>query len=47
MADDIGNVEEGKYADLVIVDGDPLADISILQDEAKIVKVFKGGKSFK
>jgi imidazolonepropionase-like amidohydrolase len=47
MADDIGTVEAGKYADLVVVDGDPLVDITILQDEAKIVQVFKGGKAFK
>jgi imidazolonepropionase-like amidohydrolase len=47
MADDIGTVEVGKYADLVVVDGDPLADITLLQDETKIVQVFKGGKAFK
>ena len=44
MADEIGTVEEGKYADLVVVDGDPLADIKILQDLTKIEKVIKGGK---
>jgi imidazolonepropionase-like amidohydrolase len=44
MADEIGTVEEGKYADLVVVDGDPLADIKILQDLTKIEKVLKGGK---
>jgi imidazolonepropionase-like amidohydrolase len=47
MADDIGTVQAGKYADLVVVDGDPLEDITILQDEAKITQVFKGGKAFK
>jgi imidazolonepropionase-like amidohydrolase len=44
MADEIGTVEEGKYADLVVVDGDPLADIKILQDLTKIKQVLKGGK---
>ena len=47
MADDIGTVEVDKYADLVLVDGDPLADVTILQDEARIAQVFKGGKAFK
>ena len=47
MADEIGTVEAGKYADLVVVDGDPLADIIFLQDETKIAQVFKGGKAFK
>jgi imidazolonepropionase-like amidohydrolase len=30
--DDLGSVEVGKYADLVAVDGDPLAQISELED---------------
>jgi len=44
MADEIGTVEAGKYADLVVVDGDPLADIKILQDLTRIKKVIKGGR---
>ena len=47
MASEIGTVEAGKYADLVIVDGNPLADVRILQDAAKIVQVFKGGQRAK
>jgi imidazolonepropionase-like amidohydrolase len=44
MADQVGTVEENKYADLVVVDGDPLADITILQDLGRIKKVIKGGQ---
>ena len=44
MADEIGTIESGKYADLVVVDGDPLADIKILQDLTRIKKVIKGGQ---
>lgn len=44
---DTGTIEEGKYADLVIVDGDPLADIKILQDKDRIVQVLKGGQKIK
>ncbi len=44
---EVGTIEAGKYADLVIVDGDPLADVRILQDEARIVQVLKGGKAVK
>ena len=29
--DDLGTVEKGKLADLVVVNGDPLADVAILQ----------------
>ena len=45
MADEIGTVEEGKLADLVVVDGDPLEDIKILQDLNRIKRVIKGGKT--
>lgn len=47
MEKEIGIVEPGKLADLVIVDGDPLSDIRILQDESKIVQVFKISEEIK
>jgi imidazolonepropionase-like amidohydrolase len=40
---DVGSVEAGKYADLVAVLGDPLADITTLQHP---VFVMKGGEVF-
>jgi imidazolonepropionase-like amidohydrolase len=40
---DIGTVEKGRLADLIAVAGDPLADVSILQDPARIALVLKGG----
>jgi imidazolonepropionase-like amidohydrolase len=43
METETGTVEEGKYADLLVVDGDPLADIAILQDRSKLGLVMKGG----
>jgi imidazolonepropionase-like amidohydrolase len=43
LQDQIGTVEEGKQADLILVDGDPLADISLLEDPANVVMVVKEG----
>lgn len=37
-----GTLAEGQLADLVIVDGDPIADISVLQDHARLT-VMQGG----
>ena len=41
---DVGTIAAGKLADLVIVDGDPSADIRILTAPSRIVAVLKGGK---
>ena len=39
--DELGTVETGKLADLLIINGDPLADITALYN---IEVVIKGGK---
>lgn len=39
-----GTVDEGKCADLIVVNGDPVADIAILQDRSKLEMVMKDGK---
>lgn len=43
---DLGSLEPGKAADLVIVDGDPLDDIRVLQDRKKIHLIMKEGQIF-
>ena len=40
---ELGSVQTGYLADLLVVDGDPLADISLLQDRARLLAVVKGG----
>jgi imidazolonepropionase-like amidohydrolase len=40
----IGTLEPGKLADMIIVDGDPLKDIAILQSPEKIQTVIKNGE---
>jgi imidazolonepropionase-like amidohydrolase len=41
---DIGSLEKGKYADIVAVSGDPLADIS---EMGRVKFVMKGGKIYR
>ena len=41
---ELGTVEKGKLADLVVVDGDPLADIAVLREARNIALVMKGGE---
>jgi imidazolonepropionase-like amidohydrolase len=45
MDKEIGTLEPGKMADLIVVDGDPLKDIRVLQDKARIQLVMIGGES--
>ena len=37
----IGTIEAGKLADIIVVDGDPLEDVTILQDLEKIKMVMR------
>lgn len=45
--DRVGTVETGKLADLVVCDGDPLADIALLGDRENVVLVVQGGEVVK
>jgi predicted enzyme related to lactoylglutathione lyase len=38
LLDDLGTVESGKIADLIIIDGDPLKDISSLHQVQMVIK---------
>ncbi len=40
---EIGTLEAGKYADIVVIDGNPLDDICILQDVSRLKMVFHHG----
>jgi imidazolonepropionase-like amidohydrolase len=43
-SDRIGTLEQGKFADMIAVDGDPIKDITLLQHP---VFVMKGGTVYK
>ncbi|MBL8594817.1 MAG: amidohydrolase family protein [Devosia sp.] len=48
MTGQIGTIAKGALADLVVVDGDPLADIALLQgDGAHMPLIMRGGAGFK
>ena len=47
LEDQIGTVEPEKCADLILVDGNPLEDISLLSHADTISMVMRGGKLFK
>ena len=40
----VGVVAEGMIADLIVVDGDPVKNIRVLQDRARITSVIKDGR---
>jgi imidazolonepropionase-like amidohydrolase len=44
----LGVVEEGALADLLLVDGDPLADLQVLADpERTLLVIMKNGTIYK
>jgi imidazolonepropionase-like amidohydrolase len=45
MENQLGTIEEGKLADLVLIEGNPLEDIEILLKRELIRLVIKGGKN--
>jgi len=40
---DVGTIEESRLADLLLIDGDPTVDVTILQDRERIVAVMQDG----
>jgi len=44
MKDDLGTIEAGKLADLLVINGDPVRDITVLQDRANLDVIMRGGK---
>jgi len=44
MKDEVGTIEGGKLADLLVVNGNPAKDITLLQDRTKLEAVMKGGE---
>jgi len=45
--DELGQIKPGYLADLLLVDGDPLADIKRLQDRDALLMIMKDGRLHK
>ncbi len=46
LGDDVGTLTPGRYADLLVVDGNPIDDIAILDEQTRLKLVMKGGKTY-
>jgi imidazolonepropionase-like amidohydrolase len=44
---EVGTIEEGKRADLIVLDGDPLDDPAIFADANHVRVVMRGGEVVK
>ena len=40
----MGKLEAGRYADILVVDGDPTKDITLLQKPSRFDHIFKSGR---
>ncbi len=47
MADRIGTLEAGKWADVIVVNGNPLDDIEVLREPGNLSLVVKEGQVLK
>jgi imidazolonepropionase-like amidohydrolase len=47
QARELGQIQPGFFADLLLVDGDPTEDVAILQNKAALLAILKGGRFHK
>jgi imidazolonepropionase-like amidohydrolase len=47
MGEELGQIKTGYLADLLLVDGDPTRDVSILQHRTRLLAIMKGGNFHK
>ena len=47
MGDQLGKVVTGYLADLLLVKGDPVANVKLLQDQANLTVIMQGGRLYK
>jgi imidazolonepropionase-like amidohydrolase len=47
MGGELGQIKPGYLADMLLVDGDPIANVRILQDKTRLLAIMKDGKFHK
>ena len=47
MGDELGQIKPGYLADMLLVDGDPIANVRVLQDKTRLLAIMKDGKFHK
>jgi imidazolonepropionase-like amidohydrolase len=47
MGNELGRIKQGFLADLLLVDGDPVSNVRILQDKSRILSIMKDGEFHK
>jgi imidazolonepropionase-like amidohydrolase len=47
MIDKIGSVTPGKYADLIVLEGNPLKNLRAFQNQDNLKIIMKGGRVYK
>jgi imidazolonepropionase-like amidohydrolase len=45
IGNQVGSIDKGKLADLLVVDPDPLSNLSVLRDRSNIKMIMKNGDS--
>jgi imidazolonepropionase-like amidohydrolase len=43
MSQELGQIKPGYLADVLLVDGDPVANVRILQDKSRLLAIMKDG----
>jgi imidazolonepropionase-like amidohydrolase len=47
MGNELGMIKQGYLADLLLVDGDPAANVRVLQDKSRLLAIMKDGEFHK
>jgi imidazolonepropionase-like amidohydrolase len=47
LDDEVGAIRDGMLADLLVIDGDPLQDVAVIKDRARLPLILAGGRTIK